>query len=241
MSDLSNSDPMARLATQNPVTNAVDGENWDETKERIFRSVIAVQPRRRWWKRRSFFAVVIVVGAIGTSAAGYSLTRPVTNPTAFSCFAQDSLTGKQALTRDTGSPQASCETLWKTGIFGKKVPEHFTACVRASGTAAVFPTGEQSICSTLGLFPAEPLDGEENAAAQLPYIVGDELSTQASCPTFRTVENDIRSTLKRLGLRGWKMRMLQPITKEWPCASWGLVPQSKTINLVSRENFPPPK
>jgi hypothetical protein len=234
MSDPVNGDAIARLVRQNPAaTSPVDAAKWEETKERIFRSVIATPPRVRWWKRRSFFAAVIVVGAIGASAAGYSLSRPISDPTAYSCYAQNSLTGKQALAQPMGTPRASCAAIWKR-FFGPKIPSHFTLCARANGAAAVFPTGDQSICSTLGLFPGEPLDGEQNAVAQLPYVLGNELTQQSSCPTFRTVEDDARLALKRLGLRGWKLRVIQPITKEWPCGSNGVVPQTKTINIVSR-------
>ena len=240
MSDPSNGDPAARLARQNPtVTSLVDPVQWETAKQRIFRSVVATPHRTRWWKRKSFFAAVIVVGAIGASAAGYSLTRSVTNPTLIECFAGDTLSSRAELTQLKGSPQATCAEDWRSGLLGPGTHRAFTVCVHPDGDAVVFPTDDQSICSSLGLSAAEPLNAQQSAIAQLPTLLGNAVGS-VSCPTIRMVENDARSTLRRLGLRGWEITVIQPITKQWPCATFSLWAQSKTIDVSSRERAPTP-
>jgi hypothetical protein len=240
MSESSGGDPMERLARQNPVTSSSIGDaDWEAAKERIFRSVVAARPRNRWWKRRTFVAGAILVGALGASAAGYALSRPVSNPTTVGCYKGDSLSSELFVTQFVSSPQATCQSIWKSGKLGPGNPRAFTVCVRSSGVPLVFPTSARLICSTLGLASAEPLTAEEKTIARI-YPILDAAVSSTSCPTIGMVEKDAKATLAKLGLRSWRVAVTQGVSQERPCGTDIVEVQQQTIDVESRNRVPSP-
>lgn len=106
-------------------------------------------------RRRRLAAVLVPAALLGIAATGYVLLQPDEVVAAgIGCYDAATEDANVAIVSTTGAdPVQVCRELWQRGDIGSSPAEVpvMTACVNSGGAVAVFPTGDEDICTNLGL------------------------------------------------------------------------------------------
>jgi hypothetical protein len=234
MSDWSRNDELLeRLARQNPApTQEFDGAELSVAAIDAFYAIVRVRRRLPWWKRRRIVIPLVVAVVTAATAAGYALSRPVTNTVTVGCYQAASLDAPLQVVPLLRSPIETCATLWASGQLGSPPHSPLVECVLASGAAVVFPTDDSLICSGLGL--AEPAPTTITVpAGTLSQMLG--ASERASCLSAARGVAVAKQALTKLGLSHWRIETSGQFSSTEPCASFYVDVQHKVVVMVPEE------
>jgi len=189
--------------------------------------------------RRRLTAVLVAVAtlAAGAGIAWALSTRSVTNPISVLCYDAPS-TAANAIEAPRGpAPDtAACQALWDDGILpiNSEVPQgrtpHLVACVTDTGTLAVFPTNNTSLCGELGLSDPAPLPADPDKTYELTQQLIDAINL-STCLTINDAQQTATDIINKLDVDNWTVHA-QQTNPDRPCATLAIDEPNKTITLV---------
>jgi len=216
-------DPASRYDIESP--------EYIDRKERTWRKVIQ-QPHQPSRSRRLVLVVAVAVLAIGGIAAGYELTRPVTNPSTVECYGQPHVLSRAVVAPLNGTAVATCRAVWRSGELGSRGGVPLVPCVNAAGTALVFPSRDRDLCAQLGFAKLSTVVGNET---QRLAELSRRLSSQGgACISPADARRFAAAELRALGLSSWGVRDQSPFTSTKPCATYYLDTGDHVVELVPR-------
>jgi hypothetical protein len=184
--------------------------------------------------------LVIAVAAMATTliAATWLILRPVADPISVACYQATSLDSAVVAVASGGTLDTDlCTLVWEEGTLVNpavapegEVPP-LVGCVSESGSLAVFPSDDRSLCGQLGL--AEP-DPASIPAGDVVRDLNDKLVAyfvSHECVPVDDAKRDVTQILADSGLSDWHVQSL-PGTPDRPCASFALAVDTKTIELI---------
>lgn len=230
-------DPLEVFAAQNPAppeeyAGLGEGALAELAIQRVLASAAPVA-RRRWWRRRRIVVPAIAIVALGSAAAGYELTRPVTSPLSVGCYAAPSRTALAVVVPSGTSATATCRPLWSNGTLGGGggVPPLY-ACVLPSGAVGVFPSRDGTPCARLGLAQPAPATGATGRAIRLRETLVHDEATSRGCLSAGEARRDAHDAFAMLGLSGWHTVVQPGYSAAQHCSGYGIDVAGRTVYVV---------
>ncbi|MGH8925994.1 MAG: hypothetical protein ACRDWA_15365 [Acidimicrobiia bacterium] len=232
-------DPIKMIRASNPAEEAELGDHDSPQGRRLLAQILA-QPRhqaradRRRWRR----ILILTAAAALLSAAAWVLLRPVTDPLGLTCYAAPDLeSDRVALAAGTDLDPAACGQLWTNRTLTNQaivapgaIPE-LHACVSPSGGLAIFPNGDDQVCSRLGLADPDPASlPEAESLRHLADVLADRFGS-VGCLSMDEAVAVVRRILDELGFREWTV-VTTTTTPERQCASVAVDTANRTVVLV---------
>ncbi|HVF52353.1 MAG TPA: hypothetical protein VNC78_01975 [Actinomycetota bacterium] len=127
-------------------------------------------------RRRRIAAVLVPAALLSVAATSYAvLNSDEVVASGIGCYGSVSESDSDVAIVSTtgGDPIRVCEDLWARGDIGtssENVPA-MTACINSGGAVAVFPTGDNEVCTHLGLQPLP--EGYRDAARRFAKMRDD--------------------------------------------------------------------
>jgi hypothetical protein len=233
-------DDLQAIAGENPVSpGTFTGRERSEFANRAYRAITST-PRTPRWHRRMFVSGIALALVVGAGAAAYTLTRPISNPIAVGCYEGTSLTATEHITALRGTPAASCAELWNAGELGSAPHPSLVTCVRSSGTAVVFPTKDQSICSRLGLASVAQTRGRgaqlrtSGTAPSIEKLTARLGEAVLNSTCLRSVEalRDVQQDFATFKIHGWSVVRAAAFSTAHPCVGFAIDPTHGIVKLV---------
>lgn len=229
-------DPLEVFAAQNPAPpGEYAGLGEGALAELAIQRVLAAAPpvaRRRWWRRRRIVVPAIAIVALGSAAAGYELTRPVTSPLSVGCYAAPSRTALAVVVPSGTSATATCRPLWLNGTLGGGGVPPLYACVLPSGALGVFPSRDGTPCARLGLAQPAPATGATGRAIRLREALVHDEATSRGCLDEGAARRDVQTALASLGLSGWRTVVQPGFSLAQHCSGYGIDVAGRTVYVV---------
>jgi hypothetical protein len=193
---------------------------------------------RRLSGRRLRVAVALALVALATIAAAWIAIRAISDPIAIGCYQALTLDSDRVAVASGGQLDPSvCAPIWEEQTLTNQqvapagsVPP-LLGCVTDTGSLAVFPSDDPTLCEDLGLSrPDDQSIPEGDAIRQLNDQLIAYFDRQA-CVPFNQAQLDIESILKEMGFGDWTIEV-EVGDPDYPCASFGLDTQQRTIHLI---------
>lgn len=214
-------DPFEVLRENNPA----DPDDVDAYSAAASRTLNAISRRSSRRTRRLVLVAVALLAVIAAAAMVWVLTVRDVSALSLSCYEEISLASTRVgVEVDTFPSAADCELPWKNGTLQQPGLEpgeapFLTACVTDDGNLAVFPSGDPTTCSVVGLATPTtdqlqaPLANlaEAQEAIRVYFFGGD-------CRLLDEAEREVRIILNRYGLDQWTIQRQQN-QPDSPCAS----------------------
>jgi len=236
-------EPFERLKAADPARARQPAHPNDADAQEMYRRIVTPEPETRTARRRWRRIPLVVGAALLMAAAGYLLTRPVTEPLTVGCYRSASLDADRIVLPASTDvpPDELCRTAWQPGgefaidADGQAPP--LTACVLDSGTIGVFPSADtDGVCEQLGIAPPDEADPDRIQQDDTQQIIElqDALVPRFldACLDLPTATGIVEDELRQRGLSDWQVTNTQPFTADRPCASLAIEPTTQTIELV---------
>lgn len=186
------------------------------------------RPRRRWgW---SAVGILVALGLAGTTYAVLR-SQQVSTALGVQCFAEATFDSNSAVVPYETDPVAACIAAWQRGDIDGVNPERleptYTACVRESNVAVVFPGGDR-LCERLGIpafDPADPLSDDPVALLQDLLVKENQngVCRNQADGVARGAEILAEAKNKWPELANWTSGLAEPFPEDRECAGYGLV------------------
>lgn len=193
---------------------------------------------RRPSRRRLRVAVALAFVALATIAAAWIVLRAISNPIAIGCYQAPTLDSNRVGVASGGRLDPSvCAPLWEEATLVNQdvapagsIPPLF-GCVTDTGSLAVFPSDDPTLCEQLGLSPPDDQSiPEGEAIRQLNDQLIAYFDNQA-CVPFDEAQQGVEDILEKTGFGDWTIEFM-PGNPGHPCASFGLDSENQTIRVV---------
>lgn len=234
-------DNLERLRSLNPVDlDQVEGPDSERAQDLLARVLQTPRPatRRSAAQRTVRLAAVLAILALFLLAATWLLTREVETPQSIACYQAVDLDSDVAAA-PPGRPATAeaCAQVWDDNVLTNpdlvpagSVPP-LTACVTQAGTLAVFPTGDSTVCETLGLAHPEPSSQDEADQVRQLDTSLNQFFASSDCVAIEDAVARVRQILNDSGFSEWTIQQEQA-TGARPCASYSLNAPTQTINII---------
>jgi hypothetical protein len=212
----------------------------------LFAETIAQRPGRV--RRRTVVVLIALVVLVLAALLGAFALVHQSEPDVGAgpvCYESASLDARSVVTSGGGDLRAACARLWREGFFGTgPVPTQFDVCVLPQGAPAVFPGEAGSVCSGLGL-PEAHTTPEADRIGKAEREAGLALGGPDRCIGYDEARGIVSRILEANGLHDWTVGpgpTPRPFNDEYPCASPAVVPDQRTVFIVSvpRAGYEPP-
>jgi len=188
-----------------------------------------VQHRRR--RRWGTIAGITVVAASSAAAAIYLNDQPTRPESGATCRASVDVDADAIAIAAGVDPIAGCRQLWASDRFESTdgIVPPLAACISANGGIDVFP-GDEGVCETLGLAPANPdLSAENEAIIALQDRLIMEINA-AECRPVVDVVVTAEQILSESGLDGWRV-VIEPGAENGICGKASLNSSTRAVTI----------
>jgi hypothetical protein len=232
-------DPTKILEDLNPVgPDDVRGVAGSSEARATLRSILGQAATQPSWRQRSHRLRIAAAAAAAVAAlagTAWALTRSAPQHLTIGCYATQSTSAHTVVVpAGSGPPVATCRTVWQRGDFGAVGVPQLQACVLPSGGIAVFPGAHP--CTTLKLrsFSTRPTGSgqtEQSSAVKLKdHLVRDYLRSR--CLSRARGLHLARAEIQGLHLRGWRVHVSAPFTRQRSCTSFAFDEQHMLVLIV---------